>query len=307
MAKWINIAAITYQAVNEEKPEQARERAYEQFRAVAGQLDGSGVDLVVTCECMEGLCQPKAEDAEALDKPGRMLTMYSDFAKRNRCVVAGSSKIKEDGHVYNALIFFGPDGGVLGTYRKHFLFRPEIDEGVMCGREASVIETPVGRLGGFICFDANFPDLRDHYAQSGVDILCFSSGFHAGGLQLRWAVDCQAFLAAATSGKAGKGRILDPLGRTLAEAHSRFAWARVNLDRFCFHLDFHLDAMADIRRKYGCEVAIETDWEMNRAVLYSLSRFSAFDVAREFGMTDCRNYLAGGRADREQLLRRAGR
>ena len=61
--------------------------------------------------------------------------------------------------------------------------------GISPGPGAVVVDSPIGRLGGVICFDLNFEWLRFQYRQMSPDILCFSSflpWWHdAGGLGLR--------------------------------------------------------------------------------------------------------------------------
>ncbi len=127
-----------------------------------------------------------------------------------------------------------------------------IRKGTLPGSGAVAVDTPAGRLGGILCFDLNFDELRDEYTRLRPDILCFSSYFHGAHVQANWALRTHAFFAGAV--KDGTSDILDPLGRVLNSTtyYNRIAWARINLDRFVMHGACNSEKWPDIRRKYSC-------------------------------------------------------
>lgn len=293
MARFVDIATVHFQV--SERGKDPREIALKQFREAEALLDGTKIDLVVTCEGMESVGQTM-EEAEHPSKPGPFLEAYQGFARRNRATVAGSIKLRENGKVYNAIIFVGPNGEVIGDYRKSFPTSGELESGIAVGPGAKVVDTPAGRLGGVICFDLNFDDLRDRYRALKPDILCFSSMFHGGHLQKNWAYQCRAFFAGAC--KDNTSDILDPLGKVLHSTnfYGRIARARVNLDRFFMHLDHNLPKFPDLRRKYQDRVLIETAPELGVAVLYSLDeKVSAPQMASEFGLIQIDDYFSASR------------
>ena len=292
MAKFVNVSTVHFQITAQRGSPGALESVLAQFKNACTRLDGTGVDLVVTCEGMESIGQT-IETAESVDRPGPMLEAYASFAKRNRCHVVGSVKLLDDGKVYNAQAVIGPTGSVLGDYRKTFLTMGEIEMGLCPGPGAKVTETPAGRIGGVICFDLNYNELLEQYKILKPDILAFSSMFHGGHMQKSWAYGCQSFFAAAC--KDSTSDILDPLGRTLATAnyHTLATWARVNLDRFFMHCDRNAEKFTDIRRKYGESVVIDRTHDLGVAVLYSeTSERTAAEVAGEFGLLSLDSYLA---------------
>jgi predicted amidohydrolase len=304
MARYINIAAIHFQ-VNEHRTDPP-DAALKQFAEAAERLDGTGVDLVITCEGMESIGQT-VDDAEQLDRPGPFLETYRKFAEANHCCVAGSAKIEDAGKVHNALVFFGPDGGILGDYRKTFLTEGEVARGMSPGTGAQVIESPAGRLGGIICFDLNFDELKAAYQGLRPDILCFSSMYNGGHVRATWAYDCRCFLAAAC--KDNSSQIVDPVGSIVAEANyfTRIARARVNLDRFVMHQDRNMARFPDIYRKYPHEAIIDQRSELGVAVLYSLSADrSAEQIAAEFELTRLDDYFTESRAAQRQFSRGRG-
>ena len=296
MADFKNIAAIQFQKNPEFKGGISNtDEVLRQFNQAAERLDGTGIDIVVTCEGMESVGQTMKQ-AESVGKPGPLMETYSAFAKRNKCCVAGSVKLEENGKIYNSLAMFEPDGSIAGDYRKCFLTDGEIAKGLTPGDGAKVIETASGKIGGVICFDLNFDEPKQEYAKLKPDLLAFASMFHGSFMQQQWAFSCQCFFAGAC--KDGLSRILDPLGRTLstASAYTQVARARVNFDRFVCHLDHNRIKEPEIYKKYGNDVFIDIDPELGTEVLYSLGdAVSAAEIATEFGLIPMDVYFRDAR------------
>jgi nitrilase len=73
--------------------------------------------------------------------------------------------------IYNTILYFGPDGALLGKRRKLMPTGPERTVlGMGDGSMLPVIDTPYGRLGGLICWENYMPLARFHLYASGVDI-----------------------------------------------------------------------------------------------------------------------------------------
>ncbi|MBQ4315106.1 MAG: carbon-nitrogen hydrolase family protein [Lentisphaeria bacterium] len=299
MAKFINVAAINGMIM--ERGEEPLDEALRQFNEAAAVLDGTGVDLVVTCETM--MMRQPAGTGEDINDPGPRLTAYSEFAKRNKCVVAGASRIILDGKPRQSILYYGHDGELLGMYHKTFPTPQAIAKGTVPGDGAVVVDTPAGKLGGILCFDLNFDELRDEYIALAPDILCFSSYYNGGCVKNNWAVRTGAFMASAL--KDGCSEIIDPLGRCLniSTYYKRVAQARINLDRFVMHAAENADKFPDIRRKYKNSVLIDEDSPLAFAVLYSCSdEFTALDIAKEYGLLSLEDYFADCRKLRSSKL-----
>lgn len=280
MSKIIDVAAIHFNV--SERGDQERDEAFRQFREAEKRLDGTGVDLVVTCEGMSSLGQT-ADQAESFEEPGELLSMYRDFSLRNRCTTAGAVKLRIADKIFNALAFIGPDGAFLGHYAKAYPTPRELENGISPGPGAVVVDTPAGRLGGMICYDLNFDALAEQYRALLPDILCFSSMFHGDHLQTSRAYCARSFFVGAV--KDACSSVVDPLGRELSEScyYNRIARARINLDRFIMHQDENIEKFPDIRRKYGKEILIDTNSRLGVSLLYScVPDRTAEEVAREF-------------------------
>jgi nitrilase len=73
--------------------------------------------------------------------------------------------------IYNTILYFGPDGSLLGKHRK---LMPTGSErtvwGMGDGSTLGVYETPFGRLGGLICWENYMPLTRFYMYSLGVDV-----------------------------------------------------------------------------------------------------------------------------------------
>jgi len=194
------------------------------------------------------------------------------------------------------------DGGaVLGAYHK---VKPTVDElkdGVSPGSEARVWETPVGRLGGIICFDLNFDDLRRQYAALRPEMLLFPSMFHGGALIEGWAVDCRCHIVAATQLE-GSG-IVDPLGRTVAATNCYCCVARatINLDYEIVHLDFNREQLDALARERRGDVTVEIPPHIGRVIIENRTdRYDLAELIEEFEIETLDHYFERAGAEIER-------
>ena len=299
MSKIINVAAIGGMVM--ERGEETPDEPIRQFREAAEKLDGTGVELVVTCETM--LMSQPTNSGEKLESPGPLLMEYRNFAMRNHCTVAGVARTMLEGKSRQSIIYYGPDGTALGSYHKMFPTDASLRAGTAPGEGPIVVDTPVGRLGGVLCFDLNFDELRDGYIKLTPDILCFASYFHGDHLQSNWAYKTHAFLVGAI--KDGTSDIRDPMGRVINSStyYNRIAWARINLDRFVMHGSGNSEKWSAIRRKYKDKVLIDSHSPIGCAILYSYSdEFTAKDIAYEFDLTNYEDYMLECRKLRNNSL-----
>jgi predicted amidohydrolase/lysophospholipase L1-like esterase len=88
-------------------------------------------------------------------------------------LVAGM--LEADGEArYNTAVLIGPDGGLIGKYRKQKLGH----EGVRNtpGDTSAVFETPLGRVGLMICADRTDPAIVRRFRDNGAEVLICPSG-----------------------------------------------------------------------------------------------------------------------------------
>ena len=81
---------------------------------------------------------------------------------------------QQRGIVYNTAVLLGPDGSMLGRYRKTHPFGGEdCTRGgwVTPGDEVCVVHTTLGRISLIICFDGDYPELSRITALRGAEVI----------------------------------------------------------------------------------------------------------------------------------------
>jgi nitrilase len=88
------------------------------------------------------------------------------------CVAIGIEEREEHGStIYNSLLYLGRDGAVLGVHRKLMPTGGErLVWGMGDGSGLAVHDTPVGRVGGLICWENYMPLARAAVYAQGVDV-----------------------------------------------------------------------------------------------------------------------------------------
>jgi len=292
MAHYVKIASVLFQTEARKGAKDAKPTVLRETAQTLNALQGYGLDLVVFCEGVESFGQ-QVEDAEEIARPGPFLGLYAAFAESEQCFVAGSVKLRDQGKVYNSIAFVAPDGRASAAYHKNNLTIGELEAGMSSGSGATVVDTPIGRLGGIVCFDLNFESIRKKYRALKPDILAFASMYHGGLMQPLWAYECQSYFVSALPFMGGG--ILDPFGTPLAltDHYTPVAVATVNLDRAMVHLDYNREKFPDIRRRYLDEVEVRIPPNLGPALIVSHSeKRSAADVVKEFELELLDDYFA---------------
>jgi nitrilase len=87
------------------------------------------------------------------------------------CAIGVNERESErPGSLYNALLLFGPEG-LLGKHRKLMpTMHERLFHGVGSGQDLAVVQTPIGRLGGLICWENMMPLARYAVYRGGPQI-----------------------------------------------------------------------------------------------------------------------------------------
>ncbi len=168
-ARKVRLAAVHYRPRGGKTP-MDNCRAYEPLIAEAARQKA---DLAVLGEAVPyvGIGRKPHEVAEPV--PGPTTEYFGGLAaKHNLHIVVGL--FERDRHlVYNTAALLGPDGRLLGKYRKVCLPRSEIDDGVAPGHDYPVFETRFGRVGMMICYDGFFPEVARELANRGAEVIAW--------------------------------------------------------------------------------------------------------------------------------------
>jgi predicted amidohydrolase len=142
----------------------------------------NAAQVVVTTECfLDGYAfdDPSIPLAEyrALGEPipdGPYFKRLAALARELRIYLVAGMLEAEGTARYNAAVFIGPDGALIGKYHKQ-----NLDEEILRnkpGHVSSVHKTPFGNVGILICADRREPDIVRRFRENGADFLICPSG-----------------------------------------------------------------------------------------------------------------------------------
>ncbi len=155
--------------------------------ALVEQAAGQGAQLILPPELFSGpyFCREEDEALFALARPTAehpsVIAMRA-LAARLKVTIPTSFFERDGHHYYNSLAMIGPDGEIMGTYRKShipdgpgyeekFYFRPGNDG-------FKIWEVPLGggetaRIGVGICWDQWYPEAARVMALKGAEVLLY--------------------------------------------------------------------------------------------------------------------------------------
>ncbi len=108
---------------------------------------------------------------ESVEIPGPAAERLADVARQHEIWLAVGANELERGTIYNALLLYSPEGRLALHRRKLVPTNHErLVWGQGDGRGLRAIETPLGRLGGLICWENQMPLARFALYESGVEI-----------------------------------------------------------------------------------------------------------------------------------------
>jgi len=168
--------------------------------------------------------------AELSEKTESLVEELAEFSRKHGMVIVGSLPEPHENKVYNTAYVLDC-GELKGKYRKIHLFSlMQEDRSFDAGDSWLLVETTVGRLGVFICYDLRFPELARRLAVEGAEILVVPGEWpkprqeHWRTLLRARAIENQLFVVAANccgiTGKLdffGMSMVINPKGELLAE------------------------------------------------------------------------------------------
>lgn len=169
-----------------------RERTIDKVRALAADAGKQGAQLVVFPEAFVsaypkgldfgariGMRTPEGREdfrrywESSVDVPGPAVEQLGAIAAENGCHLVIGVIERERGTLYCTVLFFAPDGALLGKHRKVMPTAMErLVWGFGDGSTMPVFETPLGRLGAVICWENYMPLLRTHMYAQGIELYC---------------------------------------------------------------------------------------------------------------------------------------
>jgi predicted amidohydrolase len=144
-----------------------------QFAPLIAKAAEQKADLVVLPETLTCTGNGLSYVGAAEPVPGPSTEYFGDLARKHGLhIVAGL--VERDGHlIYNVGVLIGPDGRLIGKYRKVTLPRGEIEAGVAPGHEYPVFDTSLGKIGIMICYDGFYPEVARQLSFNGAEVIAF--------------------------------------------------------------------------------------------------------------------------------------
>ncbi|MGM0493337.1 MAG: carbon-nitrogen hydrolase family protein [Armatimonadota bacterium] len=158
-----------------------------QYAQLAGDAADFKPDLVLMPEIILQWGLPRPAYQHAISIPGPETDVFAEVADEHDMMIAFSSEEKDGDLYYNTMILFGPDGEIVGNYRKTHLAINEGWEGVTPGDGLPVIDTPLGRVGCTICKDSSLYDATRVPAERGIEMMLLSIMGDHRAVEWQWA------------------------------------------------------------------------------------------------------------------------
>jgi len=220
-------------------------------------------DLVCLPEAFTTVTVNKPIEEVAESVPGPTTEIVGEKAKAAGCYVICPIKTKRDGKVWNSAIIIDRTGEILGIYDKVHPVTTSSDYtvfegGVTPGADVPVFDLDFGRTGIQICFDIGFPESWRKLSEEEARIVFWPSAYNGG-----FPLQVYAYLHhyyVVSSVRSDKSRIIDPLGRILAETdhHVNVICRDINPDFVVAHYDFNYSIPERIMKAYPGRVDVRS-------------------------------------------------
>jgi predicted amidohydrolase len=217
----------------------------------------TGADVVALPEKWNAIGPPDVLHAAAETlEDGESVEAMAGWARGHGItLVGGSISERREGRekLSNTSLVFGPDGDVIGVYRKIHLFDVEVgghvykeSEAEEPGDEPTVVRGEGWPIGLTVCYDVRFPELYRILALEGAELVTVPAHFTTPTGKDHWhvllrarAIENQYYVAAPAQvgetlpGRPAYGRslIVDPWGIVLAQAPDEETVITAELDR----------------------------------------------------------------------------
>jgi nitrilase len=140
---------------------------------IPGYPKGVSYGLVVGARDPAGREEFRLYLEAAIEVPGPQTQRLGEAAAAHGAYVVMGVIERDNGTCYCTVLFFGPDGSLLGKHRK---LMPTVMERVIWGfgdgSTLTVIDSPYGRIGSVICWENYMPMLRMAMYSKNVALYC---------------------------------------------------------------------------------------------------------------------------------------
>ena len=144
-----------------------------QFAPLIGKAAAEKADLIVLPETLTYFASGRSMSDCAESIPGPSTDYFGTLAKQHDLYIVAGLVERDEYRVFNVAVLIGPDGKVVGKYRKVALPRTEIDAGVEAGDDYPVFDTRFGKVGMMVCYDGFYPEVARELSNRGAEVIAF--------------------------------------------------------------------------------------------------------------------------------------
>ena len=144
-----------------------------QYAPLIAEAAKQKADLVVLGETLTYYGTGKTMNECAETVPGPSTEYFGKLAKQHDLYIVAGLVEREGKTLYNTAALLGPDGKLIGKYRKVTLPRSEIEAGITPGHDYPVFDTRFGKVGMMICYDGFFPEVARALTIQGAEVIAW--------------------------------------------------------------------------------------------------------------------------------------
>ncbi len=172
------------------KPEHGRpHKNREAILEICSGRDEAGTGIFILPEmCLTGYIWTERDDLLCLAEcaAGESYMAFSELCVKNGAYLAyGFAELDPvNSLLYNSQNLIGPDGSLLATYRKTYLYDLDYTWAEPGDSGFIAVDTSIGRIGLGICMDLNYDDFVDFHKYNNTDWLLFSTNWLEQGIDV---------------------------------------------------------------------------------------------------------------------------
>lgn len=228
-ARTVRLAAVHYKPTGKSPKTNC-----EEYAPLVAEAARQKADLVVLGETVSYVNVKKLPHEVAEPVPGPTTDYFGDLAKKHATHVVLGVYEREKHLVFNTAVLLGPDGKLIGKYRKVCLPHAEVERGVAPGSDYPVFDTAFGKVGLMVCYDGFFPEVARELSNRGAEVIAWPVWGCDPLLAKARAAENRVFVVSSTFMAPKDGWMLSavfgPSGEVLAKADEwgTWRWPRCN-------------------------------------------------------------------------------
>lgn len=145
----------------------------EEYAPLVADAAKQKADIVVLGETVPYVRVKKKPHEIAETVPGPTTDYFGELARKHNLHIVVSLYERDGKVVYNTAVLMGPDGKLIGKYRKVCLPHSEVEWGVAPGNDYPVFDTKFGKVGMMICYDGFFPEVARELTNRGAEVIAW--------------------------------------------------------------------------------------------------------------------------------------